>query len=157
MLNEISFQNKIPNYDLLYNQGYDFIAVYVDKQVVIDKSKDIIVFTDDYVSIEDGNKTDMDSIKENLDNHSEKNKVNQSEEKVDNGFVVLFKKYALTIIVTIVAIGLLIMFLILGNSFRKKYSTRNCCKVDFNFLFWNHNWKIFKRIYNRKTFITKYG
>ena len=129
MVDEISFQNKIPNYDLLYDQGYDFIAVYVDKQVVIDKSKDIIVFTDDYVSIEDGNKTDMDSIKDNLDNHSEKNKVNQSEETVDNSFVVLFKKYALTIIVTIVAIGLLIMFLILGNGFRKKYSKKN--KIEY--------------------------
>ena len=129
MIDEISFQDKIPNYDLLYGQGYDFIAVYVDKQVVFEKSKDLIIFTDDYVSIEDGNKTDMDSIKDNLDNHSEKNKVNQSEEKEDNSFIVIVKKYALAIIVTIVAIGLLIMFLILGNGLRKKYSKKN--KIEY--------------------------
>lgn len=129
MVDEISFQNKIPNYDLLYGQGYDFIAVYVDKQVVIDKSKDLIVFTDDYVSIEDGNKNDMDSVKDNLDNHSQKNKVNQSEEKEDDGFIVVIKKYALAIIVTIVAIGLLVMFIILGNGLRKKYSKKN--KIEY--------------------------
>ncbi len=129
MVDDTYFQNKIPNYNVLYGQGYDFIAVYVDKQVVIDKSKDLIVFTDDYVAIEDENKTDTDSVKDNLDNHSEKNKVNQSEGKEDNSFIVSVKKYALAIIVTIVAIGLLVMFIIFGNGLRKKYSRKN--KIEY--------------------------